>query len=73
VRRQKQGREGTHSDVQAVELSGKVEGCVAFIGKVGVLKVAGVVLDDALDEGEVVEVDGAAEADRDVDPVYSNC
>lgn len=50
-----------------------MEGCVAYVGEVGVLKVAGVVLDDALDEGEVVEVDGAAEADRDVDPVYSNC
>jgi len=48
-----------------------VEGCVASIGEVWVFEIAGVVLDDALDEGEVVEVDGAAEADGDVDPVVN--
>jgi len=50
-----------------------MERSVALVCEVWILKVAGVVLDDALDEGEVVEVDGTAEADRDVDPVYSNC
>lgn len=48
-----------------------MEGGVALVGEVWVLKAAGVVLDDALDKGEVVEMDGAAEADGDVDPSVS--
>lgn len=53
--------------VQA-ELGGQVEGSVAFVVEVRVLEARGVVLDDALHEDEVVQVDGSAEADADVDP-----
>ncbi len=44
-----------------------MEGGVAIVVEVGVLEIFGIVLDYALDEREVVEVDGAAEADGDGD------
>lgn len=55
-------------EVEEAELGGEVEGGVAFVGEVGVLQALRVVLDDAFDEDEVVQVGGAAEADADVDP-----
>ena len=42
---------------------------VAIVGEIRVLHALGVVLDDAFEEGEVSEVDGAADADGDVNPV----
>lgn len=39
-----------------------------IVAEVGVLQALGVVLDDALDEGEIVKADGSAEAGGDVDP-----
>ena len=42
---------------------------VAVVGEVWVLQAFGVVLDYAFEEGEVFEVDGAADADGDVNPV----
>lgn len=41
---------------------------VAIVGVVRVPEALGVVPDDAFEEGEVFEVDGAADADGDVDP-----
>lgn len=41
---------------------------VAIVAEIGVLQALRVVFDDAFDEGEVVEMDGSAEADGDVDP-----
>ncbi len=58
----------TYGDLEQAELGGEVKRGVAIIAEVGVLQALGVVLDDALDEGEVVEVDGSAEAGGDVDP-----
>ena len=55
-------------EVEEAELGGEVEGGVAFVGEVRVLQALRVVFDDAFDEDEVVQVDGAAEADADVDP-----
>ncbi len=49
-----------------------MEGGVAIVIEVGVLKVFRVVPDYALNEGEVIEVDGAAEADWDGDHGLSN-
>lgn len=66
-------REGTedwdlaYGDFEEGESGGEVEGGVAIVVEVGVLEVLGVVFDYALDEGKVVEVDGAAEADGDGD------
>ena len=48
-----------------------MQGRVGLVGEVWVLQRGGVVLNDALDEDEVVEVDGAPEADGDVDPAGS--
>lgn len=62
----------THSDFQASEPCGEVERSVALVCEIWVLEVAGVILDDALDEREVVQVDGTAEAERGVDPAYSS-
>lgn len=45
-----------------------MQGCVAVVGMVWVLKVLGVVFYDAPEEDEVVEVDGAADAGGRVDP-----
>ncbi len=45
-----------------------MQGCVAIVGIVWVLKVLGVVFYDAPEEDEVVEVDGAADAGGRVDP-----
>ena len=42
---------------------------VAFVIEVRVLKALGVVLDNTLDEDQIVQVDGSADADTDVDPV----
>ena len=45
-----------------------MEGGVAFVGEVGVLKVFGVVFDDAFEEYKVIEDDGAAETCGYFDP-----
>ena len=57
------GEDRIHGNSEQTEFSGKVKGSVAIVVEVGVLKVFGVVPDYALDEGEVVEVDGAPETD----------
>lgn len=44
-----------------------MEGGVAVVVEIGVLEMFRVVFDYALDEGEVVEVDGTAKADGDWD------
>ena len=41
---------------------------VAIVGEIRVLHALGVVFDDAFEKGEVSEVDGAADADGDVNP-----
>ena len=41
---------------------------VAIVCEVWVLQAFGVVFDDAFEKGEVFEVDGAADADGDVNP-----
>ena len=46
----------------------EVEGGVAFIIEIRVAEKGGVVTEDALDEEDVVEEDGAAEAGAGVDP-----
>ena len=43
---------------------------VAIVGKVRVLHALGVVFDDAFEQGQVPEVDGAADADGDVNPFF---
>ena len=45
---------------------------VAIVGEVGVLQVLGVVLDYAFEEGEVLEVDGSADADGDLSPLETS-
>lgn len=55
-------------DFVEAERGGQVQAGVGFVVEVGVVEARGVVLDDALDEDEVVQVDGSAEADADVDP-----
>lgn len=45
-----------------------MQGGVAIVGVVRVPEALGVVRDDAFEEGEVFEVDGAADADGDVNP-----
>ena len=62
------GKIGTYSDFEQAELGGEMKGGVAIVTEVGALQALGIVLDDALHEGEVVEVDGSAEAGGDVDP-----
>ena len=59
----------THGYVQEAQLRGEVERGVALVCEVWVLEVLGVVLDDALEEGEVLETDGSADADGDVNPL----
>lgn len=57
----------TYGDLEQAELGGEMKGGVAMVAEVGALQALGVVLDNALDEGEVVEVEGSAEAGGDVD------
>jgi hypothetical protein len=45
-----------------------VEGCVAVVFEVGLANVGGVVLEDATNEEDVVEVDGSAEPYLDGNP-----
>lgn len=45
-----------------------MQGGVAIVGVVRVPEALGVVRDDAFEEGEVFEVDGAADADGDFNP-----
>lgn len=40
----------------------------AIVREVWVLQALGVVLDDAFEEGEILEVDGSTDADGDVNP-----
>ena len=64
------GRRGevAYCYLKQAELCGKVERGIGFIGIVRVLEVVGIVLDDAAEEREIVEVDGTADADGDADP-----
>jgi len=57
-----------YGNLEQAELGGEMERGVAIVAKVWVLHALGVVFNDALHEGEVVEVDGSAEAGGDVDP-----
>lgn len=61
--------DSTHGYVQEAQLRGEVERGVALVCEVRVLEVLGVVLDDAFEEGEVLEADGSADADGDVNPL----
>ncbi len=58
---------GAHGDFEEAKSCGEVEGGVAVVVEIRVLEIFRVVFDYALDEGEVVEVDGAAKADGDWD------
>ena len=62
----------THSYIQQTQLGSQVQRGVAIIGEVGVLQALGIVLDDTFEEREVVEVDGSADADGDVNPRISH-
>lgn len=64
----KSGAGNRYGDLEQAELGGEMKRGVAIVAEVWVLQALGVVLDDALDEGKVVEVDGSAEAGGDVDP-----
>lgn len=55
-------------DIEQAQSCGQMERCVAIVCKVGVLDVLRVVFDDALEEGEVFEVDGTSDAGGDIDP-----
>jgi hypothetical protein len=61
-------KHGTDGDLDAAELGGEVQGGVAPVVDVRVADLAWVLGHDALDEEGVVEGDGAAQADRDVQP-----
>ena len=52
------------------ERGGEVEGGVAVVSEVWILEEGGVGFEDAAEEGEVVEVDGAADADGGVDHIW---
>lgn len=52
-------------------LRSQMETGVALVIKVRIPQLLGVVLDNALDEGEIVQQYGAAQAPRCVNPVYS--
>ena len=58
----------THGYVQQAQLRGEVERGVALVREIWVLQALGVVLDDAFEESEVLETNGSADADRDVNP-----
>ena len=58
----------TYGYVQQAQLRGEVERGVALVCEIWVLQALGVVLDDAFEEGEVLETDGSADADGDVNP-----
>ena len=58
------------SYVVEAEGGGEVEGGIAVVGEVRVLEEGGVGFEDAAEEGEVVEVDGAANADGGVDHIW---
>ena len=58
----------THGYVQEAQLRGEVERGVALVCEIWVLQALGVVLDDAFEEGEVLETDGSADAYGDVNP-----
>ena len=58
-----------YGDLKQAQLGGEVEGGVAMVLIVRVAYKGRMVLEDALHEDEVVEVDGTAEAEGGVDPV----
>ena len=58
----------THGYVQKAQLRGEVERGVALVCEIWVLQALGVVLDDAFEEAEILETDGSADADGDVNP-----
>ena len=45
-----------------------MEGCVRFVCIVWILEIVGIVFHDAFEEVEIIKVNGAAKADRDVNP-----
>ena len=62
------GAEEEVDDGEEALLAGEVQGGVAFVVEVWVGEEGGVVAEDALDEEDVVEDDGSAEAGAGVDP-----
>ena len=63
----------TYRNSQVAEFCGQVQRRVGVAGQIGALQTAGIVLDDALGEGEVIEVDRTPEADSRVNHfVWSN-
>lgn len=58
----------TYSNIQVSELRCEMQGGVAMILDVGVPQIVGVVLDDAFEEGEIAEVDGASDSVGRVNP-----
>ena len=52
-----------YGDLEEAKLCGEVEGGVAVVAEVRVLKALGIVFDYAFDEGGIVEVDGSAKTD----------
>ena len=59
----------TYSYIEQTQLCGEVERGVAIVRKIGILEAFGVVLDDAFEEAQVLEVDRPANASRNVNPV----
>lgn len=58
---------GANGNFEKSELGSEVEWGIAVVGDIGGVQGAGVVFDDAFEEDEVVEVDGAAETGGKVD------
>ncbi len=63
----------TYDNGKKAQLCGHVQGGVALVRKIWVLQDLAVVLDDALDQEEIVEVNGSLEADGGVNHDISLC
>ena len=62
-----EGRKAAYGNFQQAELSGEVQRGIAIVVEVGVLETAWVVLGDALEQYEIVQLDRSANSNGNVD------
>lgn len=61
-----EGGKAAYGDFQQAELSGEVQRGIAIVVEIGVLETAWVVLDDALEQYEIVQLDRSANSNGNV-------